>query len=78
MYFFRIALMVLDYHDMCRGQTDDPNGFNATAFRILEKIGYNVLPIPYTEFSTRDKVLKRVQYLDTKLKNIVQQPSKGT
>lgn len=70
--------MVLDYHDMCRGVTEDPNGFNAIAFRILDKIGYHVLPIPYTEFSTRDKVLKRVQYLDSKLKNIVKQPSKGT
>lgn len=69
--------MVLDYHDVCRGQTD-PNGFNAIAFRLLEKIGYHVLPIPFNEFSTSDKVLKRVQYLDTKLKNIVKQPSKET
>lgn len=68
--------MVLDYHDMCKGRKDDPNGFNALAFKLLKKTGYTVLQIPHTEFSTSDKVLKRVKYLDTQLKNIVNQSSK--
>ncbi|XP_055325601.1 FAST kinase domain-containing protein 4 [Sitodiplosis mosellana] len=75
---FRVALMVLDYHDMCKGCKNDPNGYNALAFKLLAKIGYTVLQIPHTEFSTSDKVLKRVQYLDTQLKNIVNQSSKRT
>lgn len=62
---------------MCKGQTNDPNGFNALAFKLLEKTGYHVLQIPHNEFKTSDKVLKRVQYLDTKLKNIVNQPNKS-
>lgn len=68
--------MVLDYHDMCKGSRD-PNGFNALAFKLLEKIGYTVLPIPHAEFSTRDKVLTRVQYIDSKLKNMIKQSSKS-
>lgn len=70
--------MVLDYHDMCKGLTSDPNGFSALAFKLLQKTGYNVLQIPHNEFSTSDKVLKRVQYLDSKLKNIVKQSNKET
>lgn len=70
--------MVLDYHDMCKGQTNDPNGFNALAIKLLQKTGYNVLKIPHNEFSTSDKVLKRVQYLDSQLKNIVNQSKKQT
>lgn len=70
--------MVLDYHDMCKGCKNDPNGFNALAFKLLEKTGYIVLQIPHTEFSTSDKVLKRVQYIDTQLKNIVNQSNKRT
>lgn len=70
--------MVLDYHDMCKGLTNEPNGFNALAFKLLRKTGYNILQIPHTEFSTSDKVLKRVQYLDSKLKTIVKQSSKET
>lgn len=68
--------MVLDYHDMCKGQTHDPNGYNALAFKLLEKSGYHVLQIPHNEFKTSDKVLQRVQYLDSKLKNIVNQTNK--
>lgn len=69
-------MMVLDYHDMCKGLTNDPNGFNALAVKLLQKTGYSVLLIPHTEFKTSDKVLKRVQYLDSKLKDIVTQTNK--
>lgn len=60
---------------MCRGQSC-PNGYAAIAIKLLEKNGYHVLLVPHSEFSTSDKVLKRVQYVDEKLKNIVQQPKK--
>lgn len=68
--------MVLDYHDICKGGQNDPNGFNAIAFKLLEKTGYTVLQIPYTQFNTSDKVLKRVQYLDAQLKNVINQFTK--
>lgn len=68
--------MVLDYHDMCRGKTNEENGFNAVAFKVLEKTGYHVLPIPYNEFNTSTSTVKRVQYIESKLKDIVKQPPK--
>lgn len=72
----RVAMMVLDYHDMCKGLTNDPNGFSALAVKLLRTTGYSVLIIPHTEFKTSDKVLTRVQYLDSKLKNIVRHTNK--
>lgn len=68
---FRIAFMIFDFHDLCKGKTNDPNGYNTLAIKLLTKNGYRVLNIPHNEFSTSDKLLKRVQYLDTKLKEIV-------
>lgn len=65
-------MIVLDFHDMCKGQ-NDPNGISAFAINLLQKVGYNVIVIPYTEFSTSDKVLTRAQYLDAKLKKCVSQ-----
>lgn len=64
---------MLDFHDMCKGQTTDPNGYAAIAIKLLKCAGYNILLVPHNEFSTSEKVLKRVQYLDAKLKEIVQQ-----
>lgn len=68
--------MVLDYHDMCTGCTSDPNGFQALAIKILQKLDYKVLVIPHSEFKTSEKVVKRVQYLDAKLKTIVEEANK--
>lgn len=62
--------MVLDFHDMSQGAHQQPNGLTALAFQLLERQGYRVLPVPYNEFSTSDKLLKRVQYLEGKLKRI--------
>ncbi|XP_031633340.1 FAST kinase domain-containing protein 4 [Contarinia nasturtii] len=71
----RVAFMVLDYYDICKGEEKQPNGIQALTIKLLEKNGYNVLLVPHYEFSTSDKVLKRVQYLDSKLKNILKQSS---
>lgn len=62
--------MVLDFHDMSQGAHQQPNGLTALAFQLLEHQGYHVLQVPYNEFSTSDKLLKRVQYLEGKLKRI--------
>lgn len=66
----RLAIMVLDFHDMSQGAHQQPNGLTALAFQLLERKGYRVLPVPYNEFSTSEKLLKRVQYLEGKLKRI--------
>lgn len=67
----RIALLVHDYHDMCQGPHVALNGIQALNMRLLEQEGYTVLSIPYNEFSTSDKLLKRVEYLQKKFKSIV-------
>lgn len=63
--------MIFDFHDLCKGKRNDPNGYNALAIRLLTSKGYRVLNIPHNEFSTSEKLLQRVQYLDRKLKEIV-------
>uniref|UniRef100_A0A182QQ10 RAP domain-containing protein n=1 Tax=Anopheles farauti TaxID=69004 RepID=A0A182QQ10_9DIPT len=67
----RIALLVHDYHDMCQGPHMALNGIQALNMRLLEQEGYTVVSIPYNEFSTSDKLLKRVEYLQKKFKSIV-------
>lgn len=67
----RIALLVHDYHDMCQGPNPSLNGVHSLACRLLEKSGYSVLSIPYNEFNTSDKLLKRVEYLQRMFKAIV-------
>uniref|UniRef100_A0A1A9WNM3 RAP domain-containing protein n=1 Tax=Glossina brevipalpis TaxID=37001 RepID=A0A1A9WNM3_9MUSC len=67
----RVALMVVDYHDVCHGTHRAASGITTLCFDLLEKQGYCVLPVPYNEFSTSDKLLKRVQYLEGKFKSII-------
>lgn len=63
--------MVIDYHDVCQGSHRAISGITAMNFDLLEKSGYLVLPVPYTDFSTSDKLLKRVQYIEGKLKALI-------
>lgn len=67
----RIALLVHDYHDMCQGPHTAMNGVQSLACRLLRAAGYSVLSVPYNEFSTSDKLLKRVEYLQKAFKTIV-------
>jgi hypothetical protein len=55
---------------MCR-RMQVPNGVVALNMKLLECAGYKVLSIPHTEYSPRDKLLHRVQYLDHRLKSLV-------
>eukprot|EP00099_Drosophila_melanogaster_P010075 NP_001262834.1 uncharacterized protein Dmel_CG13850, isoform B [Drosophila melanogaster] len=66
----RVALMVIDFHDICHGTHRSGSGVTNLTFDLLEKSGYHVIPVPYNEFSTSDKLLKRVQYLESKFKAI--------
>lgn len=66
----RIAVMVHDFRDMCQGSNNQLNGRTAFSLRLLSKAGYQVLSVPHSEFSSIDKPLKRVQYLEAKMKSI--------
>ena len=63
--------MVLDFHDMSQGAHQQASGVTALAHRLLEHQGYHVLTVPYNEFNNSDKLLKRVQYLESKLKRVI-------
>lgn len=68
----RIAVLGLDYHDLTRKEPV-PLGANKLYNKLLQLKGFKVLQIPYTEFSPKDKLVTRVQYIETKLKEIVSQ-----
>jgi hypothetical protein len=55
---------------MCRG-SPVPNGVAVLSMKLLECAGYKVLSIPHTEYNPREKLLRRVQYLDHNLKSLV-------
>lgn len=59
---FRIAIMVHDYHDYCRGQ-NDLIGSTYLYTQLLKARGYNLITISYENFSIQDKIDKRVNYL---------------
>lgn len=59
---FRIAIMVHDYHDYCRGQ-NDLIGPIYLYTQLLKARGYNLITISYENFSMQDKIKKRVNYL---------------
>lgn len=66
----KIAVLTMDYHDLCRGTHNHPNGINALGVRLLEKVGYHVIVVPYTEFNRKDKLVTRVKYLEDKIKQL--------
>ncbi|XP_055385129.1 FAST kinase domain-containing protein 4 [Condylostylus longicornis] len=67
----KVAIMVVDFHDLCHGTNKSLNGIMNLSFDLLEKLNYKVLPVPYHDFNNSDKLLKRVQYLEGKFKEIV-------
>ncbi|CAO1423162.1 unnamed protein product [Diamesa tonsa] len=66
----KIAIMVHDYRDMCQGTHQNLNGITSLNLNLLTKAGYKVISVPYNEFSISDKLLKRVQYLEKKIKEV--------
>lgn len=66
----RVAIVAYDYHDICKGRTD-VIGVNALSQRLLAAMGYKIVSVPYTEYRPRDKIVHRVKYLETKLKEAV-------
>lgn len=63
----RIALVVLDFKDLTL-HSQVPTGSNVLRMRLLKKLGYVTLEVPYTEYDERKPVLQRVKYLQEKLR----------
>lgn len=74
--YFRIAMMTMDYHDYCQSKTAtdvsqrEKSGIAEFTFRLLERSGYRILEVPYSEFGVNEKLLRRVQFLEGRLKQI--------
>ncbi|KAG5882845.1 hypothetical protein JTB14_022356 [Gonioctena quinquepunctata] len=66
----RVAILTYDFHDMTRGRVE-PTGINVFAANLLQSQGYRIVTMPYTEYKPRDKLVHRVQYIESKLKDIV-------
>ncbi|XP_023029568.2 FAST kinase domain-containing protein 4 isoform X1 [Leptinotarsa decemlineata] len=66
----RVAILTYDYHDMTRGRVE-PTGINVFATNILRSQGFRIVTVPYVEYRPSDKLVQRVQYLESKLKEIV-------
>ncbi|XP_023233363.1 protein TBRG4-like [Centruroides sculpturatus] len=61
----RIAVVVWDFKDLTLdGQL---TGINSLYVRLLKKIGYSVVEVPYTEFNNKLNPVKKVQYLQDKI-----------
>lgn len=67
-------MMTMDYHDYCQTKGDNQpmerSGIADFTFRLLERSGYRILEVPYSEFGVSEKLLKRVQHLEARLKRI--------
>jgi hypothetical protein len=48
----------------------EPTGLSALQVRLLQNEGFYVVTVPYTEFSPQEKVLRRVQYLEQRMRSI--------
>src|SRR5438874_13604774 len=65
----QVAFVVEGYPAMCIG-LKHPTGNTTLNKRILESANLVVVSVQYTEFGHGEKLVKRVQYLDQKIKAI--------
>ena len=69
-------MMTMDYHDYCQSKAGvvdgarEKSGIAEFTFRLLERSGYRILEVPYSEFGANEKLLRRVQFLEARLKKI--------
>lgn len=61
--------MLHDYHDYCRGQ-NDLKGSTYLYTQLLKAKGYDLITISYENFSTQDKLEKRIFYLKQCMKTV--------
>ncbi|XP_060821356.1 FAST kinase domain-containing protein 4 isoform X1 [Bombus pascuorum] len=60
--FIKIAILLVDYYDMCLGDTDY-QGLIKLQSHLLKCKNYEVLIIPHQHFGIEDKIEKRINYL---------------
>lgn len=65
----QVGIVVEGYSAMCLG-LKDRTGASALNKKILESDNVHVITIPYTEFGLSEKLVKRVQYLEQKIKSV--------
>jgi hypothetical protein len=69
---FRMALLILNYKDTCLG-TSYPVGLQAFREHLLSLSGYTVVRVSHSDFYIKEKLLKRVQILETLMKTAISQ-----
>ena len=71
-FLYRIALVVLDYKDLCLGKPNNAIGYQVLRERLLKLAGYNVLAVRHTEFNVKDQLVKQVLLVEQLLKKSLQ------
>ncbi|KAK8735770.1 hypothetical protein OTU49_005307 [Cherax quadricarinatus] len=67
----KLAMFIWGYKDYTIG-TQELIGVNKLAVQLVERKGYRALQIPFYEYNMKAKTLKNVQYLEGKIKDIVE------
>lgn len=67
----RLAMLIWNYRDYTVG-SQELTGINQLGLQLLEKKGYKVIQVPFYEYSMKAKTLKNVQYLESKIKEVVE------
>lgn len=62
----RVALLVQDFKDFTLHNIE-LNGYGSLSVRILMKMGYTVVQVPYFEYDSQASTVKRLQYLQQKI-----------
>lgn len=66
----RVALVVQDFKDFTLHNVQ-LNGYGSLVVRILQKMGYTVVQIPYFEYDCEASTVKRLQYLQQKILEVI-------
>lgn len=66
----RIAVMVLDYKDLCLGQPH-LTGPQALRQRLLQMSGYHTVTVKHTDLNADDTLVAQVQFLEQLIKTTV-------
>ncbi|KAL0271373.1 UNVERIFIED_CONTAM: hypothetical protein PYX00_008480 [Menopon gallinae] len=67
----RLAIIILDYKDFCLPKKNILTGLAEFRKQYLEKSGYKVLFLEYTQISTGDPLRKRTEFLLNKIKTVL-------
>lgn len=68
--YFRIGIIANYYHDYCIGE-EHLLGPVLLHYRLLQAKGYRLLDISHQDFHIDDKLLKRITYINDRIKSIV-------